>query len=117
VARDPFLRVKDIEAAPGILDLPVVAGLLHDNSPLGIAGTPTAPVYSYHALFDQLAPIGPARQLLRRYCDDDAVVQHVPILLAEHISATVLGAPNALNFLAQRFAGTTPKNNCASIPD
>lgn len=116
VLRYPGLKLSDIEATPNALDIPVVADLLRANSPLGIAGTPTAPVYEYHALFDQLAPIGTARELLRRYCAQGAVVQHVTDLFAEHISETVSGAPGAVAFLADRFAGKDPKNSCARIP-
>jgi hypothetical protein len=115
VIRDPFLRTSDLEAFPGVLDVPAVASLLHANSPLGIEGTPTAPVYDYHATLDELAPIGPDRALMRRYCAGGAVVQHVEHLLADHISETVSGATGALAFL-QRFAGKTPKNTCTSIP-
>lgn len=115
VARYPFLSMKDLEAFPRALDTPAVANLLHANSPLGIAGTPSAPVYEYHALFDQLAPIGPARQLLRRYCAAGATVQQATHLLGEHLSVVVTGAPGALAFLKDRFAGKAPKNTCASI--
>jgi len=116
VARYPFLSIKQIEAYPGALDTPAVANLLHANSPLGIAGTPTAPVYDYHATFDELAPIGADRELMHRYCASGQVVEHVEHLLAEHISETVSGAPGALTFFAQRFANQAPKNTCATIP-
>jgi hypothetical protein len=116
VARYPFLSIKDIEKFPGAFDTPVVATLLHANSPLGIAGTPTAPVYDYHATFDELAPVGPDRELMRRYCASGAVVEHVEHLLAEHISETVTGAPGALTFFKQRFSGLAPKNTCAGVP-
>jgi len=116
VARYPFLRTSDLEAFPGVLDVPAVASLLHTNSPLGIEGTPTAPVYDYHAAFDELAPVGPDRVLMRRYCAAGAVVQHVEHLLADHISETISGAPGVLLFFSQRFAGKAPKNTCAAIP-
>jgi Secretory lipase len=116
VARYPFLRTSDLEAFPGVLDVPAVASLLHTNSPLGIEGTPTAPVYDYHATFDELAPVGPDRVLMRRYCAAGAVVQHVEHLLADHISETISGAPGVLLFFSQRFAGKAPKNTCAAIP-
>lgn len=115
-ARYPFLSFRDLEAFPGALDSPAVTGLLRANSPLGIAGTPTAPVYEYHALFDQLAPLGKARELLRRYCADGGTVQHVTDLFAEHISETATGAPGAVTFLADRFTGKPATNTCARIP-
>jgi len=116
VARYPFLGYADIEAYPGAMNAPAVVELLHSNSPSGIPGTPSAPVYEYHAQFDQLAPIATARKQLRRYCNDGVAVQHVVDYLTEHISQTVVGAPGAVAFLANRFAGQAPKNTCARIP-
>lgn len=115
VLRYPFLDYDDIEAFPGAMDTPAVVNLLHANSPAGIPGTPSAPVYEYHAMFDQLAPIGTARKQLKRYCADGVVVQHVVDYLTEHISQTVAGAPGAVAFLAARFAGKPPKNSCAAL--
>lgn len=115
VARYPFLGYKDIEAYPGAMNAPAVVELLHSNSPSGIPGTPSAPVYEYHALNDQLAPIATARKQLRRYCNAGVVVQQVVDYLTEHISQTVVGAPGAVEFLANRFAGKAPKNSCASL--
>jgi hypothetical protein len=114
--RYPLTRVADLEAYPGALAQPAVQDLLRASSPDGIGGVPTAPVYDYHAIFDEFAPIGPDRALMRGYCAAGVVVQHVEDLVAEHISETVTGAPGALTFLADRFAGRTPKNTCASIP-
>lgn len=116
VARYPFLSYADLEAYPGAMNAPAVVELLHSNSPSGIPGTPSAPVYEYHAQFDQLAPIATARKQLRRYCGDGVVVQHVVDYLTEHISQTIAGAPGAVSFLADRFAGQEPKNTCAKIP-
>lgn len=115
VARYPFLGYSDIEAYPGAMNAPAVVELLHSNSPSGIPGTPSAPVYEYHALNDQLAPIATARKQLRRYCNDGVVVQQSVDYLTEHISQTVVGAPGAVAFLASRFAGKAPKNSCASL--
>ena len=116
VARYPFLKIADIEAYPGSFEEPAVVRLLRRNSPLGIAGAPTAPVYDYHAVLDELAPIGPDRALMHRYCGAGVTVEHVENLVGEHLTETVLGAPGALSFLARRFAGQAPKNTCSSIP-
>lgn len=114
--RFPFLSIADIEAYPGAFSSAPVTSLLWNNSPLGIAGTPTAPVYDYHATFDEFAPVAADRTLMRRYCAAGVPVQHVEDLIAEHISETVSGAPGALSFLARRFAGAAPTNSCATIP-
>jgi len=112
----PFLTVAQIEAEPGMLDRPEVAAVLQENSPMMRAGTPMAPVYEYHALFDEFAPIEPAQRVLRNYCDAGVDVQHQTTLLGEHLTEIVLGIPGALNFLNQRFADKPAKNTCARVP-
>ncbi|HVT65660.1 MAG TPA: lipase family protein [Mycobacteriales bacterium] len=115
VARYPFLSTKDIEAKPHAFDLKPVARMLWRNSPLGIAGTPSAPIYHYHATNDELAPFGPAMDLVRRFCRSGVVVQHVQTPAGEHLSEAATGSPGALRFLGNRFAGKTPIDDCADL--
>ncbi|GAA3801522.1 lipase family protein [Nocardioides panacisoli] len=116
VLRYPFLRIQQIEATPGALDRAPVAAMLRENSPLYVDRIPQVPIYHYHAKLDELAPIGPARAVMRRFCSQGVVVQNVEDLLGEHLSEAGSGAPGALRFLADRFAGVAPTNDCASIP-
>jgi hypothetical protein len=116
VVRAPFLKVEDIEAKPQTLDEPDIASMLRENSPGGRDGTPTAPVYEYHALLDELAPIGPARAVLRNYCAAGVPVEHRTRLVGEHLTEVGAGAPEAMGFLANRFAGKPPIDTCGSIP-
>jgi hypothetical protein len=112
---DAILRVPGKTSAsfasPDFLDGPLLTNLLRENSPLGRPGTPSAPVYDYHAIQDELAPIGPDRDLMARYCADGVTVQHVEAP-GEHLSEVALGSPGALSFLADRFAGVPPTNTC-----
>lgn len=116
VPRTPFLRVDQIEASPGTLDQDDVAAMLRENSPVGRAGAPLAPVYEYHALLDELAPIAPARAVLRNYCAAGVAVEHRTKLVGEHLTEIGAGAAEAMGFLAHRFAGKPPVNTCGSIP-
>jgi hypothetical protein len=111
----PFASVKQYEAYPGAAEGPAVVKLLHEISPLGIPGTPSAPVYDYHSSIDELAPIGPDRQLMQRYCAAGVRVDHVETLAGEHLLVTVTGAPGAVAYLADRFAGEPAPDDCASI--
>ncbi len=113
--RRPFLRMRDIESVPNALDTPVVAAMLRENSPRHRSGTPTAPVYEYHALLDEFAPIGPAKDTLRNYCRGGAAVQQDVKLLGEHLTEIVLGAPGAIAYLRARFAGRPAPSNCAGL--
>ena len=115
VPRYPFLSARQIEAVPHAFDRPRIAAMLWSNSPLGIKGRPTAPIYDYHAVDDELAPLKPAVQLLRRFCSDGVVVQHVQSLVGEHITEVATGAPGALRFFANRFAGKKPIDTCEQL--
>jgi hypothetical protein len=108
---------KDIEASPGAWFSPGLQALFHDNSPAGIAGTPAAPIYDYHAVLDELAPIANDRAMMHRLCDAGVTVQHVETLGTEHDTEAYVHASDALDFLAARFAGTPATNTCATIPD
>jgi Secretory lipase len=112
----PGLRISQIEASPGAWQSPAFQAVMTANSPAAIPGTPTAPIYDYHAVLDELAPIADDRSLMHRFCDSGVPVQHVEALGPEHITETFAGAPGALNFLGDRFAGDPPVNTCASIP-
>lgn len=116
VPRYPFLRVSQIEAEPHTLDKPEIAAMLRRNSPLFRPGAPTAPVYGYHTLLDEFAPIGPARATLRNYCAAGTPVQYAEKLLGEHLTEIALGVPGVIGFLTRRFNGRPPRNDCASIP-
>jgi Secretory lipase len=64
----------------------------------------------------ELAPIGPDRQLLRRFCAAGVKVEHVETLLGEHPAVALTGAPGAVAYLVDRFAGRPAPDNCAAIP-
>jgi hypothetical protein len=116
VPRRPFLDIADIEAFPGALDRPEISAMLADNSPVNRRGAPTAPVYEYHARFDQMAPIGPARAVLSNYCRRGVIVEYREALVAEHLSELVLGAPGAVGFLDRMFRRMEPIDRCGAIP-
>jgi hypothetical protein len=111
ILRFPGETSASFVSSPDFLDGPLLTNLLRQSSPLGRPGIPSAPVYDYHAIQDELAPIGPDRDLMARYCADGVTVQHVEAP-GEHLSEVVLGSPGALSFLADRFAGLPPTNTC-----
>jgi hypothetical protein len=110
-----FTSIQQMEAYPGSLTGGRFAELLASVSAVDVAGTPTAPVYDYHAIADEVAPISGDQALMRRYCAAGATVDYVPVL-GEHLTGAVTGYPGQLLFLQQRFAGAAPVNDCASIP-
>ncbi|MCW2498078.1 lipase family protein [Jatrophihabitans sp.] len=115
-ASHQFLTMAQLEAFPGAFQTQAVQQLLHDDSPLYIPGTPQAPVYDYHTIGDEFAPIAPDRAQMRRFCAAGVTVQHVEDPLGEHITGVVTAVPGVLAFLQARFAGRTPVNTCNTVP-
>ncbi|KAA1417835.1 lipase [Nocardioides humilatus] len=116
VARRPFLTIAQMEAVPHALDQAPIAAMLRENSPLFMPGVPEVPIYHYHAKLDELAPIGPARAVLRRFCAAGVDVESHETALGEHLTEVGRGAAGAMQFLARRFGGKAPRNTCAKIP-
>ena len=115
--RHPLFRAADNLKDPAALDRPPFTDVFRRASPLTFPGTPDAPVYDYHATGDELAPIGPSRQLLERFCRAGVTVQQVEDA-GEHFTEVVLGEPGAVEFLTKRFAGDEPAvNTCKVAPD
>lgn len=114
VPRYPFLEVADIEAVPNALGRPPIAAMLRNNSPVGLPN-PRVPIHHYHAGADELAPIAPARLLMQRFCRAGLTVQSKENPLGEHLTEIVVGAPAAVEYLADRFAGEPAPNTCGRI--
>jgi len=106
----PFRRLNEFTTVPAPLDHPVVAPVLAANK-LG-STAPTAPVYLYHSVFDELIPYASAQALRADWCGRGARVQFVTDVLSEHIVLAVSGAPGAIAYLDARFRGSPAPNNC-----
>lgn len=92
------------------LNVPAVQRVIADDT-LGQA-TPKAPLYIYHAILDELAPIAPVDALVSNYCAHGARVLYHRDLLSEHISLVATGAPAAVAYLSARFAGLPAPSSC-----
>jgi hypothetical protein len=87
--------------------------VLAANSPLG-HGAPRAgtPVYDYHANPDELVPVAVGNDLVAAYCAAGVRVQEVRYAYGEHNATLLTGAPEAEQFLADRFAGKAIVGSC-----
>jgi hypothetical protein len=106
----PFRRLEEFTTVADPLSHPIVAGILQQNK-LG-ADAPTAPVYLYHSVFDELIPFSTAQELRGAWCDGGAKVQFHTDYASEHIVLAVTGAPAAIGFLEARFWGLPAPSNC-----
>ncbi|MFE3443541.1 lipase family protein [Nocardia sp. NPDC059180] len=92
-------------------DDPAAAPILRDNSLETFAGVPTAPLYLWHGTADMISA-EPVQQVAARYCAAGVPVQLDLIAGADHSAAILPGAMRTLDYLAGRFAGTPPPENC-----
>ncbi len=81
-------------------------------SPLHYPGVPRTPILFYHSLNDEFAPIAEIRKLAARYCAEGRIVHIVTLPAGDHIAYVLTGFPTALKYIAQRFAGEPPPNDC-----
>lgn len=107
ITRNPFASLANSGVTDAELDT-MVKGI----SPLDFPGTPKAPILMYNSIIDEFAPIGPARQLAKRYCDAGLRLKKVESFLGEHALYAITGAPVAVSYLADRFAGKAAPTTC-----
>jgi predicted alpha/beta hydrolase len=100
------------EARPDVIDEPGPTRLLTAMSPATMSAAPSAPVYMYTTLDDEFAPLSAALKLAARYCAAGVRVQQVTDPPSDHIAESVVGAPAAVNYLADRFAGKPAPSTC-----
>jgi secretory lipase len=109
-ARYPFRSLDEFTTVPDAVHLPRFAAVLAATR-LGGA-VPAAPVLNYHATHDELVPVGTADALVAGYCAAGVRVQTYRDPVGEHNSLAVSGAPTALSYLADRFAGRPAPTSC-----
>jgi hypothetical protein len=73
---------------------------------------PAVPMHLYHSVLDEIIPFDVGWNLRSDYCKLGVVVNFVALLGSDHVTGAVLGAPIALDWLADRFTGRTPPNDC-----
>lgn len=109
MVRDPYRS---------LLDVPAAAAAVNDNI-MGTAGTPAIPL-----LFavGQNDPIGDSVMVARdiealahRYCHRGVPVTYARYPHHDHIAAFARFQADTAHFLAERFTGTPPTTNCASV--
>jgi hypothetical protein len=105
-----FQRLSSFTVSAQPYGLPALRALLVANSP-GPATT-SAPIYDYHATADELVPLAVANGFVSKDCHAGDRVQIVRTSGGSHNTELLTGAPGAISFLAQRFAGEPAVNNC-----
>lgn len=104
--------VREVSTSAELLGSAPVQAVLDHNSVEHTASVPNAPVFEWHAGQDALIPVDSITTTMRRYCDVGVPVQSKVVWSPDHLSAAVLGLPDALQFLEDRFAGAPTATTC-----
>ena len=76
--------------------------------------TPTAPLFVYHAVNDELVPITTADATVANYCAHGGAVTYTRDELSEHITLAFTGATSALSWLTTRLNGAAVPHGCTT---
>ncbi|KAH8919011.1 LIP-domain-containing protein [Atractiella rhizophila] len=101
-------------AGANLLYLPAVQAVTKENT-LGVnsAETPGAPTYVYHALYDEIIPVGDTDTMVNAYCSNGGnIIYEKNIGLAEHATLEILSIGRVTNFFIDRFAGKAIAAGC-----
>ncbi|WP_328390153.1 lipase family protein [Nocardia sp. NBC_00416] len=116
----PGLTDADMVRAPytSLLDVPQVVAAIDDNI-MGTAGTPAVPLL---LAVGQVDPTGDSVMVTRdveglahEYCDRGVAVTYTRYDGRAHGAAFAPFEAQAAQFLADRFTGAPPPNNCATV--
>jgi hypothetical protein len=110
VARFAYTDVYQYFTVPDPLSEPVPQQVLADDT-LG-QHTPTAPLFVYQSVNDELIPPVDVDAVVSGYCRQGASVTYHRDVLSEHVALVVTGAPDALNWLAARLGGASAAAGC-----
>ncbi len=73
---------------------------------------PAGPLYIYQSVNDELVGHTDVDALVHHYCSQGVTVDYDRDVLSEHIILAVTGAPGAVAYLADRFAGKPAPSTC-----
>ncbi|WP_084535730.1 lipase family protein [Nocardia yamanashiensis] len=96
---------KGMESDPALIDT------MHANALETFPGIPRTAIYQWHGAKDEV-PLDQAQATAARYCAAGTPVQFDIIPGADHAAAMLLGAPDAIRFLDDRFANRPVPSNC-----
>lgn len=82
---------------------------------MGLRGTPRMPLLIYKAELDEISPTKDTDELVHKYCSEGSTIEYHHILLAEHVTAALAGAVNALEWLSDRLGGKSVENTDSCV--
>ena len=86
------------------LSVPAIVQVLTLNR-LGITSAPQTPIYDYHAVTDEIVPVGQDNETVQLWRAKGAKVQQGRDLFGEHVKEQAVRMPAVVSFLRDRFDG------------
>jgi hypothetical protein len=105
-----YRHLADFTTVADPLNLPRVRRVLAENT-LGHRN-PGIPLYVYESTQDEFMPLEDVRGLVQTYCGYGLPVSYYEDAFSEHVSLAGQGAPAAVTWLADRFAGSVAPSSC-----
>ncbi|WP_433522214.1 lipase family protein [Nocardia pseudovaccinii] len=105
-----FTSLRSLSAVPDLLGDPRVADVLARNT-LG-RFIPRVPIYSFHGVLDEIVPVSQADDMTRQWCAGGASIQLVRDAWLDHVLEGLVRQQDAIQYLADRFAGAPAPNGC-----
>ncbi|NIL77064.1 MULTISPECIES: lipase family protein [Rhodococcus] len=95
-----------------LIDSPEMVDAVNENSVELYPGVPKAPYFEWHSPTDALIPVSSITNTLGRYCAAGVPVTEVQVPSNDHLTAAVLGLPQALEWIDARLNGVPAPSNC-----
>lgn len=107
-----FRNAEQMAASKDLMNSPEALAVLRENSLRYYQGVPTAPTYIWQGRYDTMTHFGPVEEVAQQYCRAGAPVVFNPVDISEHLTAAVVGFPDAWNYVEDRFRGDPAPSNC-----
>ncbi|KAJ5591408.1 hypothetical protein N7450_005380 [Penicillium hetheringtonii] len=79
---------------------------------MGVHGIPTAPLFIYKAVDDEISPIADTDYLIKMYCSNGVDIEYHRNLIGNHETEGIIGSVGALEWLRERLNGSTVQRGC-----
>ncbi len=103
---------REVSNSIDLINSPDMVAAVNENSVELYAGVPKAPYFEWHSPTDVLIPVSSTTNTLRRYCAAGVPVTELLVPSNDHLTAAVLGLPQALEWIDARFNGVPAPSNC-----
>ncbi|MET7768964.1 lipase family protein [Nocardia sp. NPDC005366] len=105
LATGALRNAEQMARTKSLMDSPDARAVLRENSLRLFPDVPTAPLYFWQGIYDELTPFQYTAEVASRYCAAGARLTFVPYDISEHMTTAVAGFPGAWDFLEARFRG------------